>query len=79
MEEEKDWFEKLVREAFGIDEAEEKLSEEELEEIREKREEWKEKEEEVLEITRSAREDLKTKLDNEVLPPGISFEWENEI
>lgn len=67
MTEDQDWFENLVSKAFNAEEAREEL------------ENWREMEEDVRNTIREARKDLKVKLDNEVLPPGVEIEWDTEV
>jgi len=76
---EKDWFGDVIIASFDADQAIEEMSEEELAEVKAFREKIKSDEEEARELIREARKDLKKKLDNEILPSGITFEWENEV
>jgi len=74
----KDWFQNLVNKAFQVEEAEEMLSDEELEEIEVFQEDLEEAEEEVREFLEEARADLKEKLDEE-LPDDIEITFESDI
>lgn len=72
------WSQSLVNKAFQVEEAEQKLSDEELEEIEAFQEDLEEAEEEVREFLEEARADLKEKLDEE-LPDDIEITFESDI
>jgi len=78
ISESQEWFRNLVKQAFNVEEAEERLSEEELKEVKEFTEELEAKEENMRNFLREARKDLKEGIDGK-LPDGVTLEWENDL